>query len=393
MPGAAVEFAQAIESLGGRRLPILIHSPGGSVADAMAMGELIRAKGLAVAVARTLITNCPERAPKCPSGPGRAMTGGAMCASACVLMLAGGVERLVGPAARVGVHQITTLVKETEGSAHLTSTRKIYEQAGVDEVVTHYLTAMGVGDPVMALMRKTPAASIRWLSLADLRASGLATRALDAAEPIATSGANGLNARAFDGDRRPFVQASVAKPFGGQDAALDIAFRYRRGGGAVEAEATPRDSGSRLAADPPAVGWSLTLNARGGEPLRLTAAGTAPAARHHPARTLLRARERRQPRRRAGPRRLDGRGGGRTAGGGRDYRNGRGEGADRGSLSLTADPADRRDRDGQAAGESPQQKPSRPQQNPSRAQQNQNPAQRNQNRAQQKPNDILFIYQ
>ena len=191
-------------------MPILIHSPGGSVADAIAMGELIRAKGLAVAVARTLITNCPERAPRCPSGPGRAMTGGAMCASACVLMLAGGVERLVGPAARVGVHQITTLVKETEGSAHLTSTRKIYEQAGVDEAVTHYLTAMGVGDPVMALMRKTPAASIRWLSLADLRASGLATRALDAAEPIATSGANGLNARAFDGDAR--IRAGERSP-------------------------------------------------------------------------------------------------------------------------------------------------------------------------------------
>ena len=274
--GAAAALAQAVESFGGRRLPILIHSPGGSVADAIAMGELIRIRGLAVAVARTLITNCPDRAPRCPGGPGRAMTGGAMCASACVLMLAGGVERLVGPAARVGVHQITTLVKETEGSAHLTSTRKIYEQVDVDEAVTHYLTAMGVGDPVMALMRKTPAASIRWLSLADLRASGLATRALDAAEPIATSGANGLNARAFDGEPK-FVQARLAKPFGGQGAGLDVLFRYRRGGGAVEAEATPRDSGPRLDADPPAVGWSLTLNAPGGEPLQLTAAGAGPA--------------------------------------------------------------------------------------------------------------------
>jgi hypothetical protein len=275
-PGAAAALAQAVESLGGRRLPILIHSPGGSVADAIAMGELIRVRGLVVAVARTLITNCPDRAPRCPGGPGRAMTGGAMCASACVLVLAGGVERLVGPAARVGVHQITTLVKETEGSAHLTSTRKVYEQAGVDEAVTHYLTAMGVGDPVIALMRGTPAASIRWLSQADLRGSGLATRALDAAEPIATSGANGLNARAFDGDAE-FVQASVAMPFGGRGAALDVAFRYRRGGGAVEAEATQRDSEPRQAADPPAVGWSVTLNAPGGEPLRLARAGTAPA--------------------------------------------------------------------------------------------------------------------
>ena len=96
----------------------------------MAMGELIRAKGLAVAVARTLITNCPESAPKCPDGPGKAITGGAICASACVLVLAGGVERLAGPVPQIGVHQITTLVRETEGLAHLTSTRKIYEQQG-----------------------------------------------------------------------------------------------------------------------------------------------------------------------------------------------------------------------------------------------------------------------
>ena len=244
------------------------------------MGELIRAKGLAVAVARTLITNCPKRAPKCPSGPGKAITGGAICASACVLVLAGGVERLVGPAALVGVHQITTVVKETEGLAHLTSTRKIYEQQGVDAAVSAYLAAMGVGDPVMALMRKTPAASIRWLSLADLKASHLATLALDAAEPIVTSGANGLNGRAFDGDPPPadLVQASAAKPFAGRGATLEIAFRYRRGGGAVEAEMTVRDVETRQASEPLSPDWSLTLTAPGAESLQLNTAA-APAWR------------------------------------------------------------------------------------------------------------------
>jgi hypothetical protein len=138
---------------------------------------------------------------------------------------------------------------------------------------------MGVGDPVMALMRKTPAASVRWLSLADLKASHLATSALDAADPIATSGANGLNGRALDGDppRADLMQASVAKPLAGRGATLEIALRYRRGGGAVEAEASVRDSEPRHAADPPAPDWSLTLTAPGGEPLRLTAAGAAPA--------------------------------------------------------------------------------------------------------------------
>jgi hypothetical protein len=153
-PGAATSLGEALEGLNGRPLPILIHSPGGSVADAMAMGKLIRAKGLAVAVARTLIMDCPQRAPRCPSGPGKAITGGAICASACVLVLAGGVERLVGPVPIVGVHQITSVVKESEGLAHLTSTRKFYEQLDVDAEVSAYLAAMGVGDPVMALTRK-----------------------------------------------------------------------------------------------------------------------------------------------------------------------------------------------------------------------------------------------
>ena len=124
-PGAAVDLAGAIEGLNGRRLPILIHSSGGSVPDARAMGELIRAKGLAVAVARTLITDCPLSATNCSTGPGKAITGGATCASARVLVLAGGVERLAGPMPRIGVHQITTTVREAEGLAHRTSTRKL----------------------------------------------------------------------------------------------------------------------------------------------------------------------------------------------------------------------------------------------------------------------------
>jgi hypothetical protein len=276
-PGSAAAFAEAVGRLNGRRLPILIHSRGGSVPDAIAMGELIRAKGLAVAVARTLIMNCPEAAPKCPDGPGRAITGGATCASACVLVLAGGVERLAGPVPLIGVHQITTLVKEPEGLAHLTSTRKFYEQQGIDAEVTDYLAAMGVGEPVMTLARKTPAASVRWLSLAELKASRLATLALDAAEPIATSGPNGLNGHAFDAvpTRADFVQASVPVPDRG--AMLEASFRYRRGGGVVEADLMEHGGATRPMTDPASPNWSLTLSAAGDEPLQLKADGTSRA--------------------------------------------------------------------------------------------------------------------
>jgi hypothetical protein len=277
VPGSARAFAEAVERLKGRRLPILIHSPGGSVADAGAMGELIREKGLAVAVARTLITNCPDAAPKCPDGPGSAITGGAMCASACVLVLAAGVERLAAPSARIGVHQITTLVSETEGLAHLKSTRKIYEQRGVDAAVEAYLDALGVGDPVMTLMRKTWAASIRWLSPAELRASRLATLALDPAEPILASGANGLNAKTFDGDppRADLIEANVAQPVAGSDETIEIAFRYRRGGGLIEAETNER--GLKAPEAPLSFALSLISSAPGGEAVPLPTTGRTPA--------------------------------------------------------------------------------------------------------------------
>jgi hypothetical protein len=136
---------------------------------------------------------------------------------------------------------------------------------------------MGVGEPVMTLMRKTPAASIRWLSLADLRASHLATMALDAADPILTSGLNGLNGRAFDGDppRADLVRATMAKPVG-PGATLEIALRYRRGGGVVEAEATERGLAAPQAVDPQSPDLSLTLSAASGEPLQLQTAGTTP---------------------------------------------------------------------------------------------------------------------
>ena len=273
-PGTAKAFADAIANLKGRRLPILIHSPGGSVADAGAMGELIRAKGLAVAVARTLMPNCPEASPKCPDGPGAAITGGAICASACVLVLAGGVERLAAPSALVGVHQTTTVVSETEGLAHLKSTRKIYEQQGVDAAVEAYLVAMGVGEPVMTLMRKTWAASIRWLSPAELKASHLATLALDAAEPILASGANGLNGHALEGDppRDDLVQASVERTVAGGGATVEVTFRYRPGGGAVEVEATERGLDSPRAAPSP----DSSVSAAGGGPLQLKTTGATP---------------------------------------------------------------------------------------------------------------------
>ena len=125
-------------------------------------------------------------------------------------------------------------------------------------------------------MRKTPAASVRWLSLAELKPSHLVTLALDGAQPIMTSGANGLNAKAFDGDppRADLMQASVVRPLAVGGATLEIALRYRRGGGVVEAEAIERGLEAPQTTHASSSDLSLTLSAAGLEAAPLHAAGT-----------------------------------------------------------------------------------------------------------------------
>ncbi|MBV8664569.1 MAG: hypothetical protein JO107_15885, partial [Hyphomicrobiales bacterium] len=110
--GSAEALDRVVASLDGRTLPIFINSAGGSVEDAMEMGRLIRAKHLAVAVAHTKIAPCPASVPSCGEARGEAETTGAYCASACVLVLAGGVERYVSPLSFVGVHQLTQVLRQ-----------------------------------------------------------------------------------------------------------------------------------------------------------------------------------------------------------------------------------------------------------------------------------------
>ena len=271
-PGTASLFARTIGALGGRRLPVLLSSHGGSVADAVKMGALIRERHLAVAVARTLIANCPERSAQCPGAKGQATTTGAVCASACPLILAGGVERLVSAAPEVGVHQMTTIARELEGAAHLPTIKKIYEESSADSAVEAYLTVMGIGDPVMTLLRETPAFGIRWLSPGELAESHLATLTLGA-EPILTSGANGLNGHAAGASGPELITVAKGSAGSKDDETVEASFSYRPGGGTVEAVLMANAAAGT--ARPPAGDWRLT--AAGTDALPLKAAGEGAA--------------------------------------------------------------------------------------------------------------------
>jgi hypothetical protein len=85
-PGISQSFATEVERHGDYIKTVVLNSPGGSVADALAMGRLIRERKFATEV-----------------------EAGKYCASSCPLVFAGGVERRAGERAAIGVHQVTTL--------------------------------------------------------------------------------------------------------------------------------------------------------------------------------------------------------------------------------------------------------------------------------------------
>ncbi len=308
--GSADALARVIAALGDRRLPILINSAGGSVQDAMAMGRLIRATGLAVVVARTEIAPCAPSVRDCGEARGSAESWGAYCASACTLVLAGGVERYVSPLSFVGVHQMTELISKTRvkrlysvryfvllglklelsrtlvGARRSTATTKRSVDKYVEDSVGLYLAEMGVLDPVMQLTLATPAREVRWLTARELEASRLATIWVDDVSPVVVdAGASGLRGEPIDaqsGAASLFVAKSVsplALPIEGRPAELEASFAYRRGGAAVLTTLLARDSTSGASVEAPGSGIFLILYPEGvelragkivaGEPLRV----------------------------------------------------------------------------------------------------------------------------
>jgi hypothetical protein len=106
-PQTPQKLRQLLDTLGNRRLPVVISSQGGSLFSALAAGRLIHERKLDVAVARTTIVGCDPPEAGCLADNG-AYVGlisdfGVECDSACALMLAAGAKRLVDPKARLSM--------------------------------------------------------------------------------------------------------------------------------------------------------------------------------------------------------------------------------------------------------------------------------------------------
>ncbi|MGL4728016.1 MAG: hypothetical protein ACRCWO_04600 [Bosea sp. (in: a-proteobacteria)] len=231
VPGSANEFRKVLSKAGKRKLTVLVHSRGGSVEAALSMGRMIRKAGLPVAVANTRLVDCRTTDRTCLEAKARgeplAMLrwDQAVCASACPLILAGGVKRLVHRRSIVGVHAVRQdrteyqrrykVTYRIEDGERKIIDRKLVENREVRKTqvspektspvyrrIEAYLEEMGVKSKViMPRLIDTPHEQMAWLAFSELVSSSLAT-------PV-----NDIDMIVKDSQERQALSSMVILPF------------------------------------------------------------------------------------------------------------------------------------------------------------------------------------
>lgn len=148
-PGDGTRIVADLQS--GRPAIVLFDSPGGSVADALAIGRAVRDIG-----AKTRLDEA------------------AVCFSACPYMFVGGLERQVSDTARLGVHQ-HSFGESTILPAFLAVDDIQRGQAGV----LRHLDDMGIDLRIMGPAMATPADEIYILTANELREWNVASDQVD----------------------------------------------------------------------------------------------------------------------------------------------------------------------------------------------------------------------
>lgn len=151
--GSAQRFAESLEQFREYVTVVALDSPGGSVNDALEIGRLVRTAGLTTSVAA-----------------------GALCASSCPLVFAGGTERLATEGSAIGVHQIyASVTAETMPASLRAAGTAMSDAQRTTATITRYLTESGVDPALWLHALETPPDRLYYLSPDELRDYKLAT--------------------------------------------------------------------------------------------------------------------------------------------------------------------------------------------------------------------------
>lgn len=194
---ASSRFRGFLKRLGREALPFYLHSPGGNLKEALAIGQMLRERKAVARVGRTTVADCGFEAQdgaaclKLKQGDlkqdlkhglralrGDLWTRGAICNSACPYLLLGAVTREVAPDASLAVHSPHVSLSFT-GAAPPREIRAKALQAAMersDRMVLDYLARMGVDVSLLTLARSVKFEDSRFLSRDEIAAFGIDRR-------------------------------------------------------------------------------------------------------------------------------------------------------------------------------------------------------------------------
>jgi len=150
-PGSADRLAKELEARGEYVRTVSLNSPGGALQDAIAMAKLIRENRLDTEVAD-----------------------GALCASSCPLIFAGGVKRLAGQEAAIGVHQFFATASK-DAPAQADPAQALSDAQVTTARISRHLGEMGVDPAIWLHALDTPPQALYYFSEKELGSYRLAT--------------------------------------------------------------------------------------------------------------------------------------------------------------------------------------------------------------------------
>jgi hypothetical protein len=170
-----------IARLGKRRLPIFFHSPGGLQWQGMAIGRLLRERGMTAGVSRTIPAGCvgaSDESCRALKRSGQAIAADlqslAGCHSACVSALIGAKVRQVPPGARLGVHTGRPVRLLPDG--HIRMAVQGNPSTEANARIRRYHQEMQIAAGLFEVISKVPFEQAHYLSRDELAGFGIDTR-------------------------------------------------------------------------------------------------------------------------------------------------------------------------------------------------------------------------
>jgi hypothetical protein len=187
--GSAARFRTFLAKAKAANLPVFFNSNGGLQHEAMAIGRLLREKGLRAGVAFTRPHICsrkPENIVSCDTAKksGKAIQSewtsyDANCNSACGIALIGATDRWIPPGSSIGIHSPAYFcflrsgrIVGQKGNGELAAQCRKFTAQGAAQLAA-YANEMGIGPGYVEAMNKVPHTEVRYLTREELVRFGI----------------------------------------------------------------------------------------------------------------------------------------------------------------------------------------------------------------------------